>query len=227
MNHILEELRAGLWAVWNRRWLALGIAWGICLLGWLAVSLMANSYRSETRIFVQLDDVLAEQIGIGANARERDIDRIRQTLTSSVNLEKVVRSTRIGDSVSTPTQLESAIEQLNRDVQVVSEGENIFEISAISGRGNLSDAENAELARTIAQRMIDIFREENLGGSRGEMADSIEFLNQQLASREEELAAAEERRLAFEAANPDVIGGAQAIAAQMSSTRAELRSVEA
>jgi len=226
LNQLLEELRAGLWAVWNRRWLALGIAWGVCLLGWLVVALIPNSYESEARIFVQLDDVLAEQIGIGANARERDIDRIRQTLVSSVNLETVVRSTRIGDTVSSGTDMEAAIARLEDDIQVVSEGENIFEISATSGRSDLSDAENAELAQTIAQRMIDIFREENLGGARGEMADSIEFLNEQLADREAELAAAEERRLAFEAQNPDLIGGAQAIAAQLGATRAELRSVE-
>ncbi|MBH5322768.1 XrtA system polysaccharide chain length determinant [Aurantiacibacter sediminis] len=227
MNQLLEELRAGLWAVWNRRWLALGIAWGICLLGWLAIALIPNTYESETRIFVQLDDVLAEQIGIGANARERDIDRIRQTLVSSVNLETVVRSTSIGDTVTDGTQMEAAIARLEEDIEVVSEGDNIFEISAESGRSDLSDAQNAELAQTIAQRMIDIFREENLGGARGEMANSIEFLNQQLAEREQELAAAEERRLAFEAEYPDLIGGAQAIASQLSATRAELRSVEA
>ncbi len=227
MNQLLEELRAGIWAVWNRRWLALGTAWGVCLLGWLAVALTPNKYESETRIFVQLDDVLAEQIGIGAASRARDIDRIRQTLISSVNLEKVVRATRIGDSVTTPTDMEAAIEQLTRDIEVVSEGENIFEITAASGRGDLSDSENAELAQVIAQQMIDIFREENLGGARGDMQDSIEFLNQQLADREAELAAAEERRLAFEAENPELIGGAQAIAAQLAATRSELRSVEA
>ena len=226
MNQLIEELRAGAWAVWNRRWLALGVAWGTCLLGWLVVALVPNTYESETRIFVQLDDVLAEQIGIGAASRARDIDRIRQTLVSSVNLEKVVRSTRIGDDVTSPTRMEAAIEQLTRDIEVVSEGENIFEITASSGRSDLSDAENAELAQIIAQRMIDIFREENLGGARGDMQDSIEFLNQQLAAREAELAAAEERRLAFEAANPELIGGAQAIAGQLAATRSELRSVE-
>lgn len=227
MNQLLEEIRAGVWAVWNRRWLALGIAWAICLLGWLVVALIPNSYQSETRIFVQLDDVLAEQIGIGAASRARDIDRIRQTLVSSVNLETVVRSTRIGDSVSTPNEMERAIEQLTEDIEVVSEGENIFEITATSARSDFSDGENAELAQVIAQRMIDIFREQNLGGAREEMQGSIEFLNQQLASREVDLATAEERRLAFEAEYPELIGGAQAIASQLAATRSELRSVEA
>jgi len=227
LNQLLEELRGGVWAIWNRRWLALAVAWGVCLLGWLVIALIPNKYESETRIFVQLDDVLAEQIGIGAASRARDIDRIRQTLISSVNLEKVVRSTRIGDGIASPAEMEAAIEGLTKDLEVVSEGENIFEITASSGRSDLSDSENAELAQVIAQSMIDIFREENLGGARGDMQDSIEFLNQQLAEREAELAAAEQRRLAFETAHPELIGGAQAIANQLSATRSELRAVEA
>ena len=43
MNNMLEELRAVLWAIWNRRWLALGVAWGVCALGWLVVALIPNS----------------------------------------------------------------------------------------------------------------------------------------------------------------------------------------
>ena len=62
MNVIIEEARAALWAVWNRRWLALGVAWGVCLLGWLAIALIPNSYESKARMFVQLDDMLAEDI---------------------------------------------------------------------------------------------------------------------------------------------------------------------
>jgi uncharacterized protein involved in exopolysaccharide biosynthesis len=72
VNLLLEELRAAIWSVWNRRWLALGVAWGVCLAGWLVVALIPNTYESEARIFVQLDDVLAEQIGIGAASRQRD-----------------------------------------------------------------------------------------------------------------------------------------------------------
>ena len=29
MNLVLEEVRAALWTVWNRRWLALAVAWGV------------------------------------------------------------------------------------------------------------------------------------------------------------------------------------------------------
>ncbi len=227
LTDLLEDARAALWTVWDRRWLALGVTWAVCLLGWLAVALIPNSYQSQARIFVQLDDVLAQQIGIGAGSRAKDIDRVRQTLTSAVNMERVVRATRIGDTVTTPAQMEAAVAGLAKDISVVAQGANLFEITAVSRRGDLSDAENARLAQDVAQRVIDIFREENLGGARGEMRETLEFLDQQLATRQRELEEAEQRRLNFEAANPELIGGPQAIAAQLSATRAELRSVEA
>lgn len=227
LNLLLEEARAALWTVWNRRWLALCVAWVICLLGWLVVALIPNSYASTSRLFVQLDDALAEQIGIGARGREKDIERIRQTLTSAVNLEKVVRSTRIGDEITTPVQMERAVERLAKDIKVVSEEDNLFVITASSGRSDFSDAENAQLAQDITQRMIDLFKEENVGGNRGEMRETLDFLDQQLASRERDLEGAEARRLAFEVEHPELIGGPATIAAQLSATRTELRSVEA
>ncbi|MFC3099592.1 XrtA system polysaccharide chain length determinant [Altererythrobacter lauratis] len=227
MNLLLEEVRAAIWSVWNRRWLALGIAWAVCLAGWLAVALIPNSYASEARIFVQLDDVLAEQIGIGTASRQRGIERVRQTLVSAVNLEKVVRSTSLGDGITDASDMERAVEALSKDIKVTSEGENMFEITASSGRRNLSDSENALLAQTIVQRMIDIFREENLGGARGDMASSIDFINEQLAQRQRELEEAEQRRLEFEALHPELIGGTAALQQSLNASRAELRSVEA
>lgn len=227
MNELLEEARAALWTVWNRRWLALGVAWGVCLLGWLIVALIPNSYESKARIFVQLDDALAQQIGIGSGSREKDIERVRQTLTGAVNLEKAIRSTRIGDTITTPAEMEREIADLAKDILVVAQGENLFEITASSGRSDLSDAENAQLAQDIAQRMIDIFREQNLGGSRGEMRETIEFLDQQLAQRGRELEEAEQRRLAFEAQYPELVGGSDRILSQLTNSRAELRGVEA
>ena len=227
MNQLIEEVRAAIWSVWNRRWLALGIAWAVCLLGWLVVALIPNSYESEARIFVQLDDVLAEQIGMNSSASERDLERVRQTLVSDINLEKVVRSTRLGDEITNAAEMEKAIAKLSDDIKVVSEGENLFEISATSGRSDLSDGENAQLAQVVVQRMIDIFREENLGGARGDMRTTLDFINAQLAERQNELEAAEQRRLEFEALHPELIGGTAALQQELAAARSQLRSLEA
>lgn len=227
MNAIYDELRAALFSVWHRRWLVLAVSWGVCLLGWLAIAFIPNSYESRTRIFVQLDDVLAQQIGIGAGARQKDIERVRQTLTSATNLEKVIRSTRIGEEVLTPSQMEVAVQSLAKQIKIVSQQDNLFEITAESGRGDLSDAENAKLAQDIVQKMLDIFREENLAGGNGEMHETLQFLDQQLEERQKELEAAEQRRLAFESQHPELIGGAAAIAQKLEANRSEMRSVDA
>ncbi|MDE8653539.1 XrtA system polysaccharide chain length determinant [Novosphingobium album (ex Liu et al. 2023)] len=227
MNSLYEEVLSAIHSVWHRRWIALAVAWAVCLVGWLVVAMIPNSYESNARIFVQLDDALAEQVGIGVADRKRDIERIRQTLTSAVNLEKVVRATRIGDTVETPKQLEAEVLKLADNIKVVSQQDNLFEITAISNNGSFSDAENAKLAQDIAQKLIDIFREENLAGNRGDMTETLEFVNQQLAQREKELEAAEQRRRVFETQHPEMVQGGAANQQRLESSRSELRGVEA
>lgn len=226
MNEVFEDLRAALFSVWHRRWLALGVAWGVCVLGWLVVALIPNAYESEARIYVQLDDVLSDQLGI-KGAGERDITRVRQTLASKVNLEKVVRSTKLGDDVKTPRDMENAIESLTEKVTVKSEEDNLFELKAEIAKGDLSDGENAALAQSVVQKLIDIFRDENIAGSRGDVAETIVFLDQQLEERKRDLEAAEQRRLAFEAENPDLIGGSDTLSNKRQQLRSDIRDVEA
>lgn len=226
MNNIYDELRAAIYSVWHRRWLALGVAWGVCLLGWLVVAMVPNTYESRARIYVKLDDVLAEQIGIRGN-RKGDIERVQQTLTSAINLEKVIRGTSLGQDVTTPKQMEGAVLSLGRKIKVESAQENLFEITAHYGDGSNSDAANAKLAQDIVQKMIDIFREENLAGNRGEMSQSLEFMDQQLAQRQKELEAAEQKRLAFEAQNPELAQGGMSVMQRLEASRAELRGLDA
>ena len=77
MNSIYDEVLAAIHSVWHRRWLALGVAWAVCLVGWLVVAMIPNSYESRARIFVQLDDPLAKQIGMDPGDQKREIERIR------------------------------------------------------------------------------------------------------------------------------------------------------
>jgi signal transduction histidine kinase len=43
------------------------------------------------------------------------------------------------------------------------------------------------------QKLIDIFREGNLAGNRGEMTQSLDFMDQQLADRQKELESLKDR----------------------------------
>ncbi|MEE4200461.1 XrtA system polysaccharide chain length determinant [Erythrobacter sp.] len=226
MSEVFEELRAALHSIWHRRWLALGVAWGVCLAGWLIVALIPNTYESKARIYVDVDDVLSEQLGIAGDGRE-EITRVRQTLLSSINLEKVITATKLGEGISERGDLDNAIARLAEDVKVESEEDNLFSITAKVGKSDLSDAENAVLVRNVVQKLLDIFREEHISGNRAEISGAIADLNDQLGERKLELEAAEERRLSFEAQYPDLIGGSNALTTRVQQARTELRDTEA
>jgi polysaccharide chain length determinant protein (PEP-CTERM system associated) len=59
------------------------------------------------------------------------------------------------------------------------------------------------------------------------MTQSLDFMNAQLELRQKELETAEQKRLAFEAANPDMIQGGQSGFQRLESSRAELRGIDA
>lgn len=226
MNEVFEELRAAAVSIWHRRWLVLGVAWGVCLLGWLAVAMIPNKYESKARIFVQLDDVLSDQLKI-ANGGKGEIERVRKTLAGAVNLEKVVRGTALGNGIASQRQMERTVASLAENVKVESQEDNLFTITALVGKSSLSDAQNAKLAQDVVQKLIDIFREENIAGNRGEVAETVVFLDQQLEQRKAELEAAEQKLSAFEAAHPELVGGSTAISGRLAATRQEVRGVEA
>ncbi len=225
MQEVFDEVRSALHTVWNRRWLALAVAWGVCVLGWLFVATIPNSYESRARIYVELDDVLSKQLEISGEGRQA-ITKVRQTLTSAVNLEKVVRSTQLGENVNTQREMQDAVDRLTEQVGIKSTEDNLFELTATVGNASLTDAENAALAQDVVQKLIDIFREENVAGNRGQVADTLAFLDQQLEERKRELEAAEQRRLAFEAQNPELIGGSGSVTVRLNAMRDEMRDVD-
>jgi polysaccharide chain length determinant protein (PEP-CTERM system associated) len=226
MQEVFDEIRSALHTIWNRRWLALAVAWGVCVLGWLFVAMIPNSYESHARIYVELDDVLSKQLDISGEGRQA-ITKVRQTLTSSVNLEKVIRATRLGEKIETQREMQGAIDSLSTKVGVKSTEDNLFELSATIGNPSLTDAENAALAQDVVQKLIDIFREENVAGNRGQVADTLVFLDQQLDDRKKELEAAEQRRLAFEAQHPDLADGTGSVSGRLQDMREEMRGVDA
>lgn len=226
MNEVFEELQAALHSVWHRRWLALGVAWGVCMLGWLVVAMIPNTYESKARVFVQLDDVLSQQLDI-SSVGKNEIERVKMTLASAVNLEKVVRSTDLGKDIASQREMERTVATLGEKVKVEAKEDNLFTITAEVGKSSFSDAENAKLAQDVVQKLIDIFREENIAGNRGDVAETLVFFEQQLDQRKADLEAAEQKRLAFEAEHPELIGGTGAISTRLAQSRAELRGVDA
>ncbi len=227
MNTLYDDLRATLHSIWQRRWLALAVAWVVCVLGWLGVTMVPNSYESRARVFVQLYDPLATQVGINDADRKASIDKVRDSLTGTLNLEKVIRETRLGENITSRKQMDSAVAGLAKAIKITSEQDNLFTITARSSSLRLSDGENAKVSRDVVQKLIDIFKAENMDGGQGEMKQTLQFLDQQLASRQGELQAAEQRRLAFETAHPELAQGGTSLIQRLEQGRAAIRGLDA
>ncbi|RYD97776.1 MAG: chain-length determining protein, partial [Sphingomonadales bacterium] len=191
MGSLFDELRGMLHAVWMRRWLALAVAWGICLAGWLVVSQMPNKYESRARIFVQLRQILPGADGANQAAQARDIDRVRQTLTSAVNLEKVVRGTDLARTVANDRDIADRIAGLQKAIKLTAQADNLFEITVTAPSG--------KLAKQIAEKLINIFVEGSLADNRDASSQSMEFLDAQLDARQKQLAEAEAKKADFQA----------------------------
>ena len=218
MTGLYDEIRIALHSVWNRRWLALAIAWGCCLLGWLGVAMIPNSYESKARIQVQMQSILSDKVGISTADQRRNIQQLEQTLTSSVNLEKVVRGTELGQSVATDREMASKIEALRAKIEVKSEQDNFFAISVKQG--------SPKLARDVVQKLIDVAEEDNIAGDRKETGQTLRFLNSQIATRQIELQEAEAKRVEFETSNLGLLPGVGSVSQRLEAARAELSQID-
>lgn len=226
MNSIYEEFRVALHSVWRRRWLALLVAWGVALVGWLVVSTIPNRYESKASVFVQNQSLLPGKMGITENEQRDGIENITQTLTAADNLEKVVRRTDLAQLAATPRDVANLSAGLRKSIEVTAIQDNLYEITAESANTSLSNAQNAKLSRDIVQKLLDLFVEGNLAGDRVETAQALKYLDGQLGEREKQLQEAEGRRVAFEQKYLGMLPGAGSPSMRMDVARSELGQVE-
>ena len=225
MPSLYDELLVALHGVWNRRWLALGVAWTVSALGWLAVSLIPNSYESKARVFVATQSIIQDKVGISPIEQQKNLDGLRQTLASAVNLEKVVRGTDLAGTISNDADVSARAAGLRDKISVVATQDNLFEITTTMSDSSMSDRANAKLATQITQKLIDIFQQENIVGNRDETQQGLAFLDQQIADTGKALADAEKRRVEFEQKN-GILPGVGSIADRMRAARTELDQID-
>ncbi|MCW3835562.1 XrtA system polysaccharide chain length determinant [Sphingomonas canadensis] len=218
MGSLYDEIRAAIHAVWMRRWIALAVAWAVCLAGWLVVSQMPNKYESRSRVSIQFRELLPMQNGAAAADQQKEIDRVRQTFTSAVNLEKVVRGTDIARTVATDRDVADRIASLQGMIKLTAQQDNLFEIAVTAGNG--------KLAKQINQKLIDVFVEGNLAETRDETGQSLRFLDDQIAARQKELQEAEAKKADFQTRYLGNLPGTGSLADRMSAARTQLAQVE-
>lgn len=218
MSGIYDEVRVMLHAIWRRRWLAMAVAWATAIVGWLFVSQIPNTYESKARVFVQMQSILPSTVGITPADQQKDVDRVRQTLTSAVNLEKVVRGTDLANTVQTDRDVADRVAGLQKAITITAQQDNLFEITARGG--------SPKITRAVVQKLIDIFVEENLAGDRDETSQSLRFLDAQLEQRQKQLQDAEAKRTDFQNRYLGSLPGTGSLTDRMGTARSAMAQVD-
>lgn len=226
MDGLYEQVRIALHQVWRRRWLALGVAWGVAVLGWLVIALIPSSYEAKARLFVQAQQILPQQVGMAPDDRQNQLLRLKQTLTSNDNLVQVVRRTDLNTLVASERDMGGVVAGLRERITITAQPDGMIEIKASSNISGFSNGQNARTAAATVQALIDQFAQQNATGDGREAGQSLEFLDEELQRRATALQEAEQRRAEFDQRFMGLLPGEGSISQRMSAAQTELSSLQ-
>lgn len=222
MEAIYTEIRIALYAIWRMRWLALAVAWGFCLIGWLMVMRVPAAYESSARIQVQVKSLL----GDGSEGDlQKNVDLVRQSLTSTEILKRVVKVSN-GERPLTSTEGQSLIGALRGGISITAQGEDLLELKTRISLPGVSEQQTAHIVRNVTQKLIEIFVSENLIAGRANNADALSFLDSELARRAKELADVDRRRAQIIQQTMGSLPGSGSLEQRMDAARNDLADID-
>ena len=160
MQELFQRLLMELRGSWRFRWLALVVAWAICLLGWLGVFTMKDVYEARAQVFVDADSRLAEvmgQVGVDPGVGS-SVFVVRQAMLGLPQLERVARETGLDKRATTSAEREDLLLSLRESLAINSgrsrESQNLYTIS-------FRDSDR-EMAVSVVQTLLNSFVEDVL-----------------------------------------------------------------
>jgi polysaccharide chain length determinant protein (PEP-CTERM system associated) len=209
IRRALEEVRGA----WRFRWSALAGVWVVCIVGWLVVLVLPNRFEATARVFV--DPTTALRPVIQGLAVEQDVDAeinlVRQSLLSEVELGKIIAATGLDAKVRSPPDGARVLRELRDRIEI-----SVQAAGAGGDRAQLSKMytiayrdSKRERSLKVVQMLLDHLVEGTLGGKREGSQQAQDFLRQQIQEYEGRLSAAEARLAEFKKKNVGMVPGEQ------------------
>jgi len=187
---------------WQFRWYGLGIAWAVCLVGWIVVALIPNQYQAAAEVYIDTDTLmrpLLKDLVVSTNTQQ-EIDIMLRTLMTAPSIERVVRATNPAADKMSTSQMQDAVADLTGKVSLKALGtRNLYMIGVSDPDPNYS--------QSVAQTLLSVLVDSNIGDQRRESDDARSFLDTQIAAYERKIAAADKRKSDFRAQHLDVFMG--------------------
>ncbi|MCW7537527.1 Wzz/FepE/Etk N-terminal domain-containing protein [Aquabacterium sp. A7-Y] len=201
MNEFVRQAAGVLYEVWQRRWIALLVAWTSALLGGALVFMIKDRYEASAQVYVDTQTVLKPLMA--GLAFQPDIDQqvrmLARTLISRPNVEKLVDLPVMDLKGSDPQVRERTINALMKKIRVTpSGGGNLYTIS-------YRDTD-AQRAHQLVAELVNLFMEASIGGKQRDSQEASRFIDAQIQEYETKLVEAENRLKEFKVRNFGVTG---------------------
>ena len=140
--------------LWRYKWLSIGVAWLVCVIGWPVVSLIPPKYESSARVYISADQYLTPLLkGLATDVDpHRQVEYLQRTLLSRPNL-------RAGDPSEQPRSL-AARQTQRRGPRADAAG---------TGEGHHADLARAE----FGEDHLPEFKSDDRQGCRAVAADRL------------------------------------------------------
>ena len=210
MNEILILLRREIVGAWRFRWWAMGVAWCVCVVGWMAIYTMPDIYEANARFFVEtrsrLDRVignvvLEEQVG-------GQVNLVTQAMLGRPVLEKVASDTDLDLRAASPLQKNDLITSLMEKIIITGRPGNERQPRPDDGIYTISFRDkDREMSLAIVNSLLNEFMDDVVRGRQDSSDETIEFLRSEIEKYEKELREQEQSLADFKQENVGLLPG--------------------
>jgi polysaccharide chain length determinant protein (PEP-CTERM system associated) len=205
LEFIIEQIRG----VWRFRWTAMLVAWIVCLIGWLVVLALPDTYSAWARVYIDTRTRLSQiTAGIAVESNVvAEAEAVRNALLGGPQLEKVARLAVPAYAAANPAEQQAIVDGLRKRLLVESNGG-----GPRNQAPDLYSITYTDQDRRIAHRVVDqllrLFLSSSLGGTQEGAEQAQQFLMQEIAEYDKRLQAAEARLADFKKQNAGLLPGA-------------------
>lgn len=205
MRELLQQIIAELKGSWRFRWVAMASAWLICVLGWIVVHSLPNTFESEATVYVDTSSALKpllEQLTVDSNVLGR-VELVTEAMLGRPLLERVARETDIHLRADTNEQFERLITEMRKRIVIQNDERRDPNLYKIRYRDI-----DRKAAQDVVASMLSIFVEDTLGANRFDTVKAQEFLRDELQKLQSELELSEAQLADFKKRNVGRMPGA-------------------
>ena len=210
MQNVLDQVMDELRGTWRFRWVAVAVAWGASVVGWLVVFSMPDMYEAKARVYVDTRTPLRPLLtGVAAEQDvESQIVMVRQALLGGPNLERVAREADLFVRATRPEQRQGLVADMANRIRIDLEPPAVRDprIPNTFYRITYQDR-SREKAIKVVDLLLNAFVEDTFGTKQGSAENAQAFLEDQLKQYRERLTAAENALAEFKRRNIGMVPG--------------------